>query len=288
MSKPESTDSSGTTDTHAEQPSANEVTAQTTSVVEQTTDAPPPSLFPAPVIAIVAFAVFTSYALIQCVRLRIAERVKRWAPIGHVLIWGISMLMSGAVAIRMGSPDWLFFGLALVVMLVVLNLSWLRSLLAGVALTLEHHLEIGDSVRVDDLEGDITHFGLRATQIRAVDGTLHDIPNERLLTHNVANLRSDGSDSACTIQIAVPTHISVTSAKQIALDAAMLSPLASPRHRPDVFLSEREHPEAPLHLQIRGYAFDPNYQEHFRSDVITRVMKDFDQKRQRSTPIDIS
>ena len=60
-----------------------------------------------------------------------------------------------------------------------------------------------------------------------------------------------------------------------ALEAAILSPLASPRHRPEVFLGEHLEVGAPVKLMIRGYAFDPNYQDHFRSDVIERVTKMF-------------
>lgn len=254
-------------------------------VIEATEPAAPAATghFPTPVLFIVMLCAAASYMLFKLVRLRIAERIKRWAPLGHVIIWGLGLLLSGAVAIRTTTTEWLAFGLLLVGVIVTLNLNWLRSVLAGVALTFEHHLEVGDSVRIEELEGDIVHFGLRATRIRAVDGTLHDIPNDHLLTQHVANLSGDGSDSACKILIAIPSTLNVAEASALALQAAILSPLASPRHRPEVFLRERTHPDDPLQLHIRGYAFDPNYQDHFRSDVISRVMKAFDEREQRGT-----
>lgn len=235
----------------------------------------PPGAFPPSVLFVLGFATLGSYMLFKFVKLRVAERVKRWVPLFHVMIWSVAILVSGAITIRNASNQWMLFGLSLLVVLVVLNLNWLRSVLAGVALTFEHHLEVGDSVRLGDLEGDIIHFGLRATRVRAIDGTLHDIPNDQLLTEEVANLSGDGSDSACRIQVILPPHLSIERAREIALEAAILSPLASPRHRPEVFLGEQLETDAPVRLVVRGYAFDPNYQDHFRSDVIERLTKMF-------------
>ena len=253
---------------------SNEIVLEVPSSVGELLQEEPGS-FPTPVLFVVVLAGAVSYALFRLARLRVAERVKRWMPIAHVGVWAVTFLLAAALSIRHASTEWLIFGLVLVFVIVALNLNWLRSVLAGVTLTLEHHLEVGDSVRVEDLEGDITHFGLRATRIRAIDGTLHDIPNEDLLTQHVANLSGDGSDSACQILIAVPPGVTAREASEIALRAAILSPLASPRHRPEVFLRERADLDAPLQLHVRGYAFDPSYQDHFRSDVLERVMQRF-------------
>jgi hypothetical protein len=234
-----------------------------------------PGAFPPSILLVLGLATVGSYLLFKFVKLRVAERVKRWVPLFHVVIWCLAIIIMGAIAIRRASVEWMLFGLSLLFTLVALNLNWLRSVLAGVALTFEHHLEVGDSIRLGDLEGDIVHFGLRATRIRAIDGTLHDVPNAQLLTDEIANLSGDGSDSACRIQVILPPHLSIERARELALEAAILSPLASPRHRPEVFLGEHMEVGAPVKLMIRGYAFDPNYQDHFRSDVIERVTKMF-------------
>ena len=234
--------------------------------------------FPWGAMAVILVAVGLSYLLFRLTRLTIAERVKRWAPLLHLCTWVGALLGCGTLLIRQGSLEWLAFGVILLCLVVVLNLNWLRSVLSGVALALEGHLDVGDAVRVDDFEGDVVHFGMRATRIRALDGTLHDVPNEHLMVQHVANLSGDGSDSACIVQIIVPKQLKIKDASALALQEAMLSPLASPRHRPEVFLQERLMPEDPLRLHIKGYAFDPNYQEHFRSDVLTRVMRRFERR----------
>lgn len=233
-------------------------------------DAPPYMILP-----LWVSVVLLSYVLYKFGKLRVAERVKRWLPMGYVTLWGGGVLASGALLIQTGSLEWLAFGAVALIVMVFLNANWLRSILAGVALTLEHHLEVGDSVRLDGLEGDLVHFGLRSTRLRAVDGTLHDIPHEQLLTQRVANLSGDGSDSACRIGIKIPAGHSIEDAMEVALEVAVLSPLASPRHKPEVFLETTVGGDEPSMLYIRGYAFDPNYQEHFRSDVLKRLSQKF-------------
>ncbi len=229
-------------------------------------DGPPYMIFP-----VWLGVIMSSYVLYKFGKLRVAERVKRWLPMGYVFLWSAGVLLSGVLLIQMDSVAWFIFGALALLVLVFLNASWLRSILAGIALTLEHHLEVGDSIRLDDLEGDLVHFGLRSTRLRAVDGTLHDIPHEQLLTQNVANLSGDGSDSACKISFKIPDGGSIDEIMALALEVAMLSPLASPRHKPEVFLDTTIGGDEPSTLYIRGYAFDPNYQEHFKSDVLHRL-----------------
>ena len=108
-----------------------------------------------------------------------------------------------------------------------------------------------------------------------MDGTLHDIPNHQLTSNAIANLSGDGGDSACEVEVTVPEALPLPKAMALAVEAAMLSPLASPRHKPEVFLSATG--KAPHQLRVRGYAFDPNFQEHFRSDVVTRILERYEE-----------
>lgn len=228
--------------------------------------------------------ILSSFVIYRFGKLRVAERVKRWLPMGHVFLWGVGVVLSSVLLVRTGSLSWILCGATVFLSLIFLNGSWLKSILAGVALTLEHHLEVGDAIRLDGLEGDLVHFGLRSTRLRAVDGTLHDIPHEHLLTQRVANLSGDGSDSACKIGVRVPEGFDLDDVMSKALEVAVLSPLASPRHKPEVFLEAAHRGESGGRggstIYIRGYAFDPNYQEHFKSDVLKRLDQIFDEARQ--------
>ncbi len=252
---------------------AEETTIEVAEPILEPDDTPP---LPYGLVPIWIGVTIMSFLIYRFGKLRVAERVKRWLPTGHVILWGIGIALSTVVLVRTESIAWLLCGALVFAALIFLNSSWLKSILAGIALTLEHHLEIGDSVRLDGLEGDIVHFGLRSTRLRAVDGTLHDIPHEHLLTQRVANLSGDGSDSACKIGIQLPEGANVDLVMAQALEIAILSPLASPRHKPEVFLESTSRGEAPSMIYIKGYAFDPNYQEHFRSDVLKRLHQKID------------
>ena len=54
--------------------------------------------------------------------------------------WTLAIIIIAAISIHRTSYEWFVFGLLLLGMIVVLNLNWLRSVLAGVALTFEHHI----------------------------------------------------------------------------------------------------------------------------------------------------
>ncbi|MEK4971915.1 mechanosensitive ion channel domain-containing protein [Niallia sp. FSL R7-0648] len=53
-------------------------------------------------------------------------------------------------------------------------------LVSGFFLLLEKQLEVGELVSIGDFSGTVEQVGLRTTQIRAADGTLHFIPNREI------------------------------------------------------------------------------------------------------------
>ncbi len=163
-------------------------------------------------------------------------------------------------------------------LVVLVSLGWIRSVFAGVALGLERRVKFGDRLRVGDIEGEVIGMGLRAVSMRAEDGTVHDIPNERFITESISNLSGGSGDSACDLIVPVPMGMPSSIALEIALNAAIVSPLAYPRHKPQVFLLSPESPSSPLRLSVHGYAFDTAYQEHFRSDVLHRMLRAFEEK----------
>ncbi|WP_067102796.1 mechanosensitive ion channel family protein [Streptococcus sp. DD13] len=63
--------------------------------------------------------------------------------------------------------------------------GFLSDLVNGFFILLERQYDVGDSVKVTNgsirMAGTVVSFGLRTTQIRDVDGTLHFIPNRNIL-----------------------------------------------------------------------------------------------------------
>ncbi|WP_195866286.1 mechanosensitive ion channel family protein [Enterococcus faecalis] len=66
--------------------------------------------------------------------------------------------------------------------------GFMNDLITGFFIILEQQMDVGDYIRLLalNIEGTVTSVGLRATQIKAVDGTVHFIPNRNITT--ISNL----------------------------------------------------------------------------------------------------
>lgn len=66
--------------------------------------------------------------------------------------------------------------------------GFMNDLITGFFIILEQQMDIGDYIRLLalNIEGTVTSVGLRTTQIKAVDGTVHFIPNRNITT--ISNL----------------------------------------------------------------------------------------------------
>lgn len=59
--------------------------------------------------------------------------------------------------------------------------GFISDLITGFNIILERQLDVGDAVKINDIVGTVEQIGLRTTQIKSVDGTLHFIPNRTIL-----------------------------------------------------------------------------------------------------------
>ncbi|MBA3927166.1 mechanosensitive ion channel family protein [Listeria sp. W9-0585] len=62
----------------------------------------------------------------------------------------------------------------------------------GFFILLERQLDVGDSITLEQVNGNVETLGLRTTQVRDFDGTLHFIPNRQIMivsNHSRGNMR---------------------------------------------------------------------------------------------------
>ena len=78
--------------------------------------------------------------------------------------------------------------------------GFLTDVVNGFFILLENQFEVGDSVVIGTVEGNISSVGIRTTQIRGFDGTLHFIPNR---TITVVSNKSRGD---MRVQIDIPIY----------------------------------------------------------------------------------
>lgn len=78
--------------------------------------------------------------------------------------------------------------------------GFLSDVVNGFFILLENQFEVGDSVEVGPVTGLISTVGIRTTQIRGFDGTLHFIPNRNI---TIVSNKSRGDMRA---QIDIPVY----------------------------------------------------------------------------------
>lgn len=227
------------------------------------------------VLATLVVAVLVTLLVRRVARSNSVGDLRRWLPLLYTSVWGVAVIVVTLIYAQGMSNTW-FLAIWLVFLVIVFaSFGWLRSVMSGVAISLEGRIKLGDSIRINAISGEVIAFGVRALRLRAVDGSVHDIPNERLVTEPVTNLSGDGGDSAAELVIPVPHGINPDIAVEIARRVAILTPLASPRHRPEVFLESSGNDGQRFEVRVRGYAFDAAYQDHFKSDVVSRIQGEF-------------
>ncbi len=227
------------------------------------------------VLGIFAIALIMTFVARRLGRAASATTFRRWLPVTYGAIWGTTVISVTFVYAKGLPTTWLLLLWLAFIFLFFISVGGLRSVMSGIAMTLEQRLDVGDSIRINDVEGEIIGFGMRSVRVRSVDGTIHEIPNDKFVTESVANLSGDGGDSACEITLRVPRSIEPDAALSAARTIAVLTPLASPRHTPDVFLNTIGKHDESFVVHVRGYAFDPSYQDHYRSDVVARLQAEF-------------
>lgn len=85
--------------------------------------------------------------------------------------------------------------------------GFLTDVVNGFFILLENQFEVGDSVVIGSVEGNISSVGIRTTQIRGFDGTLHFIPNRNI------TVVSDKSRGDMRVQIDIPIYAHTDLAK---------------------------------------------------------------------------
>lgn len=142
---------------------------------------------------------------------------------------------------------------------------------SGFLVLIERALRIGDNVRVDGFEGQITDIRTRYTVIRASNGRESIVPNESLITQRVENLTDFDQRFSLSTTITVELDSSVEQVSQLMLAAARAQPRVLEKPAPFVQLVDIL-PHG-LQFTLTYYINDPiNGQGNVRSAVNIAVL----------------
>lgn len=220
---------------------------------------------------LVAAGLVVSFILRRMSAVAAFRQLHPWIPLLHLAVWlPLAWLLQSRLMPALEGPTALTRGLLLGALLVA-ALPWLRCVVLGVVFALEARYKLGDDLRVGAVEGRLVGVGLRAITLRGPDGTDATIPYDRLAGETVVRLNLRAHDTPCELVVDVPPGLAPARAVELARQAAALSRFASPRCPPEVHLAPREHDALALRLHVRGFLFDHEHDERFRSDLVERL-----------------
>lgn len=99
----------------------------------------------------------------------------------------------------------------------------LGSLVSGMALLLDRPFRIGDWIRVNDHEGQVTGLSMRTTRIRTRDNSTVNVPNREIAGGTVLNLTQNGP-LRLSVLISIAYSADVEQARQVLLEVMNAHP----------------------------------------------------------------
>jgi small-conductance mechanosensitive channel len=137
---------------------------------------------------------------------------------------------------------------------------------SGFVILLERSLRIGDHVKVDGFEGQISDIKTRFTLIRAPNGRESVVPNELLISQRVENLSLEDSNVLLISMVNVSYQANPQQAQALLTTAAATCPRVLKSPAPHAFLLNLG-PDG-LEFQVGYWINDPiNGQANVRSEV---------------------
>ena len=130
--------------------------------------------------------------------------------------------------------------------------GFLSDVVNGFFILLEDQFEVGDSVEVEAITGLVSTMGIRTTQIRGFDGTLHFIPNRNI---TIVSNKSRGDMRA---QIDIPVYTST--------DISKVTSIIQQVNKDNI----ENYPEIIGTPNIIGLTSKPSGQLVFRVDIFTK------------------
>ena len=145
---------------------------------------------------------------------------------------------------------------------------------SGFAILLEGSFRVGDSVKIDNFEGQITNIHTRYTVVRAPNGRESVVPNEMFIVNRVENLSLENKRVAFSTKLQVDYASDVDVARQLLVDAASAQPRVLKEPSPNAMLSDFA-PDG-LELTLAYWIADPeNGISNIRSDINLAIWQAF-------------
>ncbi len=145
---------------------------------------------------------------------------------------------------------------------------------SGFAILLEGSFRVGDSVKIDNFEGQITNIYTRYTVVRAANGRESVVPNEMFIVNRVENLSLENKRVAFTTKLQIDYGSDVEHARTLMVAAAVAQARVLSDPEPGAMLTDFA-PDG-LELTLGYWIADPeNGISNVRSDINLAIWRAF-------------
>ncbi len=145
---------------------------------------------------------------------------------------------------------------------------------SGFAILLEGSFRVGDSVKIDNFEGQITNIYTRYTVVRAANGRESVVPNEMFIVNRVENLSLENKRVAFSTKLQVDYGSDVELARTLMVEAAIAQTRVLSDPEPGAMLTDFA-PDG-LELTLGYWIADPeNGINNVRSDINLAIWRAF-------------
>ena len=145
---------------------------------------------------------------------------------------------------------------------------------SGFAMLLEGSFRVGDSVKVDNFEGQISNIFTRYTVVRAANGRESVVPNEMFIVNRVENLSLQNPNVAFNTKLQIDYASDVELARSLMIEAALAQSRVLKSPAPGALLSDFA-PDG-LELTLGYWIADPeNGTGNVRSDINLAIWRAF-------------
>lgn len=165
--------------------------------------------------------------------MRIRASVLRFAPVVELTV-AVAYVASALVALRAQEPAFAWTLIALCATLVAFSWSSLHDLVLGVAFRVARVCQVGDQVRVDDVEGRVLEVGTRALVLQTREGDEAVVPWGRVGRRTLRRTQSVSGAYVHAFVLDEPAGEGFADLKLRVIAAAMRSHWASAVHEAKV------------------------------------------------------
>ena len=152
----------------------------------------------------------------------------------------------------------------------------LKNIFGGIMIVFDRPFQVGDKIEVGNYYGEVVEIGLRSTRIVTKDDSLVSVPNSEVVNTAVSNSNAGESNCQVVAEIWLPIDIDTSRAREIAIEAAQVSPYIY-LNKPIVvlFLNDVKERRSYLKMRLKAYVSDTRNEFVFMSDMTERTTKEF-------------